>query len=148
MDILDGSGRKIGQWLWSEISNPKDLLPHLSETEYPADLTQVMADILEKILNFPIAELMDIHIYNRADRRKGHGRRALNGFFKVAVESGYSYGIVKIGKYSPDDCLEGNTDFYTSCGWVRFITPNEYSLRYAYYDLSKFEIGTNQLFPT
>jgi len=139
MDILDDSGRKIGQWSWREISDPKDLFPSLLETHLPSDLTQIVNDIREKIPNFPIAELGDVQIYDKADRRKGHGRRALNSFFEVAKQSGYSCAIVKIGKYSWDDSLEGNTDFYTSCGWVRFITPTQFSLRFAYYDLSKYE---------
>jgi hypothetical protein len=139
MEILDDSGRKIGQWSWREISEPKDLFPSLSETHFPSELTQIVNDIREKIPNFPIAELENLHIDDKMDRRKGYGRRALNSFFEIAKQSGYSKAIVKIGKYSLDDSLEGNTDFYTSCGWVRFITPTQFSLRFAYYDLSKYE---------
>jgi hypothetical protein len=138
MEIIDDSGRKIGHWSWRTISDPKDLFPGLAETHYPSDLLEIVADIRAKIPNFPIAELGDIHIYDKADRRKGHGGRALNRFLEIAKQAGYFWAIVKIGKYSPDDCLEGNTDFYTSCGWLRFITPTEYSLRFAYYDLSKY----------
>jgi hypothetical protein len=135
MDIFNDSGKKIGHWSWREIAGPKDLFPGLSENHYPPDLLEIVADIREKIPNSPIAELEELHIYDKADRRKGHGSRALNSFFEIAKQAGYSWAIVKIGKHSPDDCLEGNTIFYTFCGWRRFITPTKYSLRFAYCDL-------------
>ncbi len=137
--ILDDSGRKIGHWSWREITDMNDLFPLLSAKDHFDDLTKIAADIRQKISNFPIALLSDIQIYDKADWLKGHGRRALNNFFRIAKHSDCSLAIVEIGKHSLDDCLEGNTDFYTSCGWARFITPTEYSPRFAYCDLSEIE---------
>lgn len=95
-----------------------------------------MADIESRIGCFPALELTDIQIYDPDQRRKGHGRRALGEFLDQAKKLGYTYAIVRIGKRAPDDSLDGNTDFYTKCGWLRFVTPAEFSLRFAYFDLS------------
>jgi len=95
-----------------------------------------MADIREKITRFPVLELTDIQIYNRANRTNGYGRTALHEFLTYAKNQGYSYAIVRIGKYDPDVSLDGNTNFYTKCGWMRFITPTEFSLRFGYFNLS------------
>jgi hypothetical protein len=138
MDILEETGKKIGHWESREIPSPSDLLPHLPESQYTPDLIEIMADIREKISCFPVIELTHIEIYDRANRKYGYGRQAMRAFLSYAKTHGYAYAIVKIGKLSLDDSLDANTDFYTESGWIRFATPTDYSLRFAYFDLAHF----------
>jgi hypothetical protein len=136
MDILDDSRNKIGHLTWHEVLSPAGLFPNLPETQYSSDLIEIITDIGSKIL-FPAVQLDDIQIYELSNRKNGYGRKALNRFLKDVSHHGYNYSIVKIGKYNPEDSLEGNTQFYMRCGWVRFITPSEYSLRFAYFQIPK-----------
>lgn len=134
MDIIDNNCRKIGHLEWNIVSCLGDLLPNIPEEQYSRDLKEVILDIQSKIL-FPAIELKDIQIYSANDRNKGFGRKALIEFTIEAQRQNFKHAIVRIGKHNPDDSLDGNTNFYTKCGWRRFITPNEFSLRFAYYIL-------------
>jgi GNAT superfamily N-acetyltransferase len=131
VNIFDPHGKIIGRWSCRNISSPEDLLPHLKPENFLPDLLEIMEDIRTKITTFPVLELTDFSIDANC-RRKGYGRKGMREFLDYAKAHGYQTVVVKIGKHSPDDCLEGNTLFYQACGWTRFVTPSEYSLRFAY----------------
>jgi len=135
-NILNDAGTKIGQWSWRELCHPEELFPHHIENEYSAHFALIEADIRAKIPSFPVAELRNLEIYDELERGKGYGRKTLYGFFELARSAGYSHAIVEIGKLSLDTCIEESTKFYARCGWTRFVTPTEYSPRFAYFDLA------------
>ena len=138
MEITDQSGLTIGEWAYREVSSPEGLVPSMQPEHFLQDLRQIMEDIHATIRVFPAMELTHLWI-RREHRRKGHGRRVVGQFLREAKDGGYAYALVKIGKLNFDDCLEENTAFYVNCGWVRFITPTEYSLRFAYFDLEALQ---------
>ena len=135
MDIVDANGEIVGEIAIRVVSSPEDLFGGKAVSGLSACNLEILEDIRAKIPTFPVIEFTTLHIHDK-HRRKGYGRRAVERLLREARADGHSYAIVKIGKFSIRDSLENNTSFYVSCGWVRFVTPTRYSLRFAYYDLA------------
>ena len=139
MKIFARNNKVIGYLTYRELPS-KESIAELLLVPFVDNHHTIIHDIHSKIDVFPIIELTDISITNKRNRRKRYGSMAIGKFLEYAKVTGYRYAVVKIGKHSIHDSLDGHTDFYTRNGWNRFVAPSEFSPRFAYYDLSKLSL--------
>lgn len=131
MDITDDHGKKIGELSFKRINSTSDLLNGLSESKRDSDVSEIMREISSKV-KFPALELTTYQIYDKNNRGKKHGKKAIKLFFEYAKNNGYSHAIAQVGKTSFSGTIEENIKVYESFGWIMCQMPSPYSLRFTY----------------